>query len=57
VEEAKLGTLCGSLVAAIAGYTLFRFAPPHPGLPHEEFEQALEIAADGDVETITVETK
>ncbi len=57
VEEAKLGTLCGSLVAAIAGYTLFRFAPPHPGLPHEEFEQASEIAADGDVETITVETK
>jgi Na+:H+ antiporter, NhaA family len=57
VEEAKLGTLCGSLVAALTGYALLRFAPPHPDLPREELEQAQEIRADGDVETITLETK
>jgi NhaA family Na+:H+ antiporter len=27
-EQAKLGTLAGSLLAALAGYALLRFAPP-----------------------------
>jgi len=57
VEEAKLGTLCGSLVAAVTGYTLLRFAPLHSDQAREEANQDQEIAEDGDVESITVERK
>ncbi|MFA7595811.1 MAG: Na+/H+ antiporter NhaA [Novosphingobium sp.] len=49
VEEAKLGTLAGSLVAALAGYALLRFAPLHPEHDREEATQAREITRDGDV--------
>jgi len=49
VEEAKLGTLAGSLVAALAGYALLRFAPLHPDHDRAEVEQAREITRDGDV--------
>ncbi len=49
VEEAKLGTLAGSLVAALTGYVLLRFAPLHPDHDREEAKQAREITRDGDV--------
>lgn len=52
VEEAKIGTLAGSVIAAIIGYTLLRLAPLHPDHHREEAEQADEIARDGDVEDI-----
>ena len=55
IEEAKLGTLAGSILAAITGYALLRFAPLHPHHAREEVEQAEEIAADGDVEAIGAE--
>ncbi|WBX82867.1 MULTISPECIES: Na+/H+ antiporter NhaA [Sphingomonadales] len=50
VEEAKLGTLGGSLLAAFVGYALLRFAPLHSEHADEEVAQAKEIARDGDVE-------
>jgi NhaA family Na+:H+ antiporter len=48
-EEAKVGILAGSLLSAIAGYLLLRFAPAHPDHAAIEQAQAAEIAADGDV--------
>ena len=51
IEEAKLGILGGSLLAALTGYTLLRFAPLHAEHVLEEFEQASEIEHDGDVST------
>ena len=52
IEEAKLGTLAGSILAALTGYAMLRFAPAHPGHVEEEAAQAEEISRDGDVETI-----
>jgi NhaA family Na+:H+ antiporter len=49
IEEAKLGTLAGSITAALLGYTLLRLAPLDPGHAREEAEQADEIARDGDI--------
>ena len=49
VDEAKLGTLSGSIIAALCGYILLRFAPLHPDHGREEAEQADEIARDGDI--------
>ena len=49
VEEAKIGTLAGSVIAAIIGYILLRLAPLHPDPGREEAEQAKEIARDGDI--------
>lgn len=54
VEEAKLGTLGGSLVAALIGYTLLRVAPLHSEHVEQEADQEREIAKDGDVESIGV---
>ncbi|MEQ1688157.1 MAG: Na+/H+ antiporter NhaA, partial [Sphingopyxis sp.] len=50
VDEAKVGTLMGSLVAALVGYALLRLAPLHRDHGREEAEQAQEIASDGDIE-------
>ena len=49
IEEAKIGILMGSLVAALAGFAILRFAPLHP--QHSAVESASngEIATDGDV--------
>ncbi len=52
VEEAKIGTLAGSVLAALVGYTLLRIAPLAPDHAQEEAEQAEEIARDGDVDDI-----
>ena len=48
-EEAKIGVLMGSLVAALAGFALLRLAPLHPDHDAIESESDAEIAADGDV--------
>lgn len=57
VEEAKLGTLGGSLLAAITGYTLMRIAPAHSEHIREEVRQAYEIEQDGDVQGISAEQR
>jgi Na+:H+ antiporter, NhaA family len=49
VEEAKIGTLMGSMVSAIVGYTILRLCPLHPAHLREEAAKAAEIEADGDV--------
>jgi NhaA family Na+:H+ antiporter len=49
IEEAKIGTLMGSLVAAIVGYGVLRFAPLHAQHDAIEAESDAEIASDGDV--------
>ena len=47
-EEAKLGILMGSLLSAVAGFLVLRFAPDHPRHGEEETTIEIEIAADGD---------
>ena len=49
VEEAKIGILLGSLLSALAGFLVLRFAPPHPLQREEEEAQRREIDAAGDV--------
>lgn len=49
IDEAKLGTLSGSVLAAIVGFILLRLAPLHPDHGREEAEEAAEIARDGDI--------
>lgn len=49
VEEAKLGTLTGSLLAALLGYILLRRAPPASGQLREEAVLNEEIEQNGDV--------
>ena len=51
-EEAKVGILLGSLMSAIVGYLILRFAPLHQQHFEIEAEEAEEITADGDVATI-----
>ena len=51
VEDAKAGILAGSVLSALAGYALLRFAPLHEEHDVAEKAQEQEIAADGDVNT------
>jgi NhaA family Na+:H+ antiporter len=56
IEEAKIGVLLGSLVSAVTGYLILRFAPPATDHLQEESRQDGEIMLDGDVEGLE-ETK
>jgi Na+:H+ antiporter, NhaA family len=49
IEQAKLGTLAGSLLSAIAGWIILRLASPRP-FNAEDREEAAEIFG-GDQET------
>ena len=50
IEQAKLGTLAGSLLSAIVGWTILRMATPQP-FSEEDREEAAEIfGADEDAE-------
>jgi NhaA family Na+:H+ antiporter len=53
VEEAKLGVLTGSFLAAILGFTVLWFAPAHAAQAEVEQEQGREIDADGDVASMS----
>jgi NhaA family Na+:H+ antiporter len=46
VEQAKLGTLAGSLLSALAGYALLRFAPTSAEDQHDSDDAAELFAAD-----------
>ncbi|MBL8650808.1 MAG: Na+/H+ antiporter NhaA [Sphingopyxis sp.] len=49
IDEAKIGILMGSLVAALAGYAVLRLAPLHPQHGEVEARSDDEIIGDGDV--------
>lgn len=49
IDEAKIGILMGSLVAALAGYAVLRLAPLHPRHGEVEARSDDEIIGDGDV--------
>lgn len=49
IEEAKIGILMGSVLAALVGFAVLRFAPLHPKHQAVEAEEAGEIIIDGDV--------
>lgn len=48
-EEAKVGILMGSILSALVGYCVLRFAPLHQHHDEIEAEEAAEQARDGDV--------
>lgn len=52
-EEAKIGILMGSVLSAIVGFIVLRFAPLHKQHDEIEAEEAGEIASDGDVAGMT----
>lgn len=52
IDEAKIGVIMGSVASALLGYAILRFCPLHPQHHEEEMEQAEEVRADGDVETL-----
>jgi NhaA family Na+:H+ antiporter len=51
-EEAKMGILTGSILSALTGFAILRFAPSHRRQVEIEALEAAEIARDGDVASI-----
>lgn len=49
IDEAKLGTVAGSILAAIVGFGILRVARLHKDHAREESAQEQEIARDGDI--------
>ena len=49
IEEAKIGVLMGSVLSAVTGFLVLRFAPLHPHHQEIEDECDSEIASDGDL--------
>ena len=56
IEEAKIGTLMGSIASGILGYMILRLCPLHPGHAREEAAAATEIDTDGDVASVEERT-
>jgi NhaA family Na+:H+ antiporter len=50
IEEAKIGILLGSIVSAVAGYLVLRFAPAHHRIEEVEARIRSEIELDGDAD-------
>jgi Na+:H+ antiporter, NhaA family len=49
IEEAKIGTLAGSILSAVLGFAILRLCPLHPDHEREEARQDQAIDADGDI--------
>jgi NhaA family Na+:H+ antiporter len=49
MDGARIGILGGSLLSALAGFAVLRFAPLHPDHDCAEAAQEQEIESDGDV--------
>lgn len=56
IEEAKIGTLMGSIASGVLGYLILRTCALHPGHTREEAAKAAEIEADGDVASLEERT-
>jgi Na+:H+ antiporter, NhaA family len=52
VEEAKIGILLGSLVSAVVGFLVLRFAPPHRRFAEMEAKLSADIDVAGDAECL-----
>ena len=56
IEQAKVGVLLGSFVAALLGYVVLRLAPAHPDHAREERRIGSEIDQDGDADFLVADS-